>query len=306
MDTTSGTTIPTNGIAYITGQPAAPRLTAQFKDLPEWLRVKWSGTLTTERSERNALDDRTLPQVELRGSSAYYITAELHNEIVGGRCTLNVQVGDSTAMTYPFSIRGKNPLDATARAYITANVDPEFRPYAWMIAKHESKAGNRVYNQFNPSNPLKELPNKTGGADRWGWGIAQIDRGVNGDSAAEVYDWHENVASMNATLRSKKTRDYDRFIGYYREAYANNPTTQWIEPSTVSTNVNGYEVSAEMWGVLTLYNGAEGVPPQTVGTHVGVQCPLEFCPTTTNWIFHANVRDYVSLVLGDRNKSEVE
>ena len=111
---------------------------------------------------------------------------------------------------------------------------------------------------------------------------------------------------MNATLRLKKTRDYDRFIGYYREAYANNPTTRWIEPSTVSTNVNGYEVSAEMWGVLTLYNGAQGVPPQTVGTHVGFQCPLEFCPTTTNWIFHANVRNYVSLVLGDRNKSEVE
>lgn len=34
------------------------------------------------------------------------------------------------------------PLDATARAYIDANVDEEFRPYAWMIAKHESKSGD--------------------------------------------------------------------------------------------------------------------------------------------------------------------
>ena len=107
-----------------------------------------------ERSDHrfDGIDDRALPQVELSGKAAYYITEELHNEIVGGRCTLNVQVGDSPAIAYPFSIRGKNPLDATARAYITAHVDPEFQPYAWMIAKHESKLGSRVYNQFNASN----------------------------------------------------------------------------------------------------------------------------------------------------------
>ena len=168
-------------VPYITGQPAAPQLTAQFKDLPEWLRVRWSMTLVSERSDHrfDGIDDRTLPQVELRGSATYYITMELHNEIVGGRCNLGIQVADGPSISYPFFIRGKNPLDATARAYITANVDPEFQPYAWMIAKHESKSGNRVYNQFNPSGSKLELPNKTDGTNSWGWGIAQIDKGRN-------------------------------------------------------------------------------------------------------------------------------
>ena len=85
--------------------------------------------------------------------------------------------------------------------------------------------------------------------------------------------------------------------GYYREAYVNNPITQWVEPDNVTTNIDGYEVSATMWGVLTLYNGAQGILPKTAGSHGGFQCPLEFCPLTTNWVFHANVRDYVSLVL---------
>ena len=111
---------------------------------------------------------------------------------------------------------------------------------------------------------------------------------------------------MNATLRLKKTRDYDRFIGYYREAYANNPSTQWVEPSTVSTNVNGYEVSAEMWGVLTLYNGVEDVPWQQLPGGPEFRSPLQFDPVKTNWIFHANVNDYVRKIAEDRNRTEVE
>ena len=202
---------------------------------------------------------------------------------------------------------GKNPLDATAKAYIDANVDAEFQPYAWMIAKHESKSGDRVYNQFNPlDDRYKGLAFKGNGNNNFGWGIAQIDKKQFGDTTAEVYDWHENVASMNTTLRDKKTRYYERFIGYYRDAYANDPSTQWFEPDNVTTNINGYIVSAAMWGILTFYNGTQGVPLQDAGTHHGFQSPLEFCPTTTNWVFHANVRDYVSLVLGDRNGSEVE
>ena len=189
---------------------------------------------------------------------------------------------------------------------ITANVDAEFQSYAWMIAKHESKSGSRVYNQFNPSNPLIELPNKTGGANRWGWGIAQIDKGENGDSTAEVYNWHTNVVAMNAILREKKTRDYERFIRYYREAYANDPSTQWVEPSNVTKNVDGYEVTAEMWGVLTLYNGVENVPGQRLPGRPEFRSPLQFDPVTTNWIFHANTNDYVRKVVEDRSKTEVE
>ena len=298
--------IPTNGIAYITGQPAAPQLTAHFKDLPKWLRVRWDMTLVSERGDQrfDGIDDRTLPQVELSGTGEYYITAELHHEIVGGRCNLNIQVADGPTIEYPFSIRGKNPLDATARAYITANVDAEFQSYAWMIVKHESwDTGGRIYNQFNPSeSQYKEKPN-------WGyphgWGIAQIDKGRNGDSTAEVYDWHVNIVAMNTILRSKRA-DAIRFLGYYSSAYANHPN--WSEPP--STNINGRLVSAEMWSTITLYNGALGIPGQTTPTHHNSEfsSPLQFVPATGQWIFHSNTinPNYVRDVFSVSGIEEVE
>ena len=294
--------IPTNGVAYITGQPAAPQLSAQFKDMPAWLRVWWSMELVSERDERGTLDDRSLPETELNGGDTYYITQELLNETVGGRCTLHVRVEDGEDVQYPFCIRGKNPLDATARAYITANVDAEFQPYAWMIAKHESKSGSRVYNQFNPSGNKAELPNW--GAPH-GWGIAQIDRGENGDTTAEVYDWHENVAAMNATLRDKRA-EYRSFISMYRAVYANDTSTQWLEPDAITTNINGVVVSAEMWGILNCYNGKSGIPALPLGNGTDMQSPLKFDPVTTNWIFYTNINDYVPRVTADHNQSEQE
>jgi len=95
----------------------------------------------------------------INGSGSFDIKAALTNEIIGGRLDLRMQVSNTVEKVVPFFIRGKNPLDAIARAYIDANVDEEFRSYAWMIAKHESKLGDRVYNQFNPSGSRKELPN---------------------------------------------------------------------------------------------------------------------------------------------------
>ena len=295
--------IPTNGVAYITAQPAAPDLSAQFKDLPEWLRVKWSMTLVSERSERGTLDNRALPQADLQGSGIYYVTAELQNEIVGGRSSLGIRVADGPSITYPFSIRGKNPLDATARAYITANVDAEFQSYAWMIAKHESKAGSRVYNQFNPSeNQYKERPNR---GYPYGWGMAQIDRGENGDTTAEVYDWHANVAAMNATLREKRDR-YNVIIWMYRAAYQNDASTHWFEPDNVTTNVNGTIIPARQWAIMTLYNGAMGTHPLPFPGQGDYSTPIHFDPVSTNWVLYTNINNYVPVVFGDANAMEVE
>ena len=298
--------IPTNGVAYITGQPAAPQLTAQFKGLPWWIGANWSGNLVSERAEyRSTLDDRTLTAEETSGDEEYDVLDALHDEIVGGRCTLNVQVEDSTVISYPFFIRGKNPLDATARAYITANVDAEFQPYAWMIAKHESKSGSRVYNQFNPSGSKIELPNKTDGTNTWGWGIAQIDKGRNGTSTAEVYDWHANVASMNATLISKRRR-YNEIIGWYRAAYQDDASTHWIEPDNVLTNVNGTVISGRQWAIMTLYNGAGGTHPVPFAEHADDKTPIHFDPVTTNWVLYTNSNNYVPVVYGDASTTEVE
>ena len=131
-------------VAYITGAPAAADLVARIKGLPDWLRATWETLLTAERSERGTRDNRMARPVELRGSADYLVSAELGNEIVGGRCALTMTAGDFPPKTVQFFVRGKNPRDAVARAYIDAHIDAEFRDFAWMIAKHESKSGGRV------------------------------------------------------------------------------------------------------------------------------------------------------------------
>ena len=298
--------IPTNGIAYITAQPAAPQLTAQFKDLPQWINVTWSGTLTTERADRLIFDNRTLTANVTHGCTTYDITGALNNEIVGGRCVLNISV-DESQIEYPFSIKGKNPLDAVARAYITAQVPENTAEYAWKISKHESKTANatRFYNQFNPSqDAYKELPFKGNGADNWGWGLAQIDRGSNNGNTSEIYDWHQNVDAMRVKLQ-EASNNTTRFIGYYSSAYSSLPN--WAEPP--ATNINGQVVSAQMWSILTLYNGSGGIPGQTTPTRsIPFYSPLEFVPATGEWKFHTNSfnANYVRDVLSDAALQEVE
>lgn len=302
--------IPTNGVAYITGQPAAPQLTAQFKGLPGWIDVSWSGSLTTERTERGTRDDRTLRPKTQGGDEAYSISDALGGEIVGGSVSLRIAVPGRPTIDYPFRIRGKNPLDATARSYITANVDADFQSYAWMIAKHESRAAHtgQVYNQFNPSGDKKELPN-WGTPD--GWGMCQIDRsrnksGILYTTTAEVYDWRESVAAMNETLASKSAA-YSRFAGRYRSVYGNHPS--WVEPEDFTKTIQGQVVSARVWAHLVLYNGVKGVPVQIVGGHE-FQSPIEFVPGTVagtgRWLFHDNVNNYGTTVITQRSLTSVE
>lgn len=300
--------IPTNGVAYITGHPAAPQLTARFKGLPWWIPVEWSGSLVTERSERGTRDNRTLRSETLYGDDPYSIKEALTNEIVGGSVMMQAVIADSATVSYPFKIRGKNPLDATARAYIDANVDAEFRDYAWMIAKHESRNATtrQVYNQFNPSGAMKELPNKTAGTNRWGWGMCQIDRKETpGCTTAEVYDWHESVSAMNTTL-GEKLRRYNEIIEMYRTAYQDDHSTRWSEPDGITTNVDGTTISARQWAIMTLYNGAGGTHPIPFAGHARENTPIHFDPVTTNWILYTNSQDYVPKVLGDSDVTKVE
>lgn len=293
-----------DGIAYVTGEPAAPQLKASFVGLPEFVDVGWQFNLTSERIERGTLDNRTVPVsgwTDVAGDDEWDIAAAL-NEIVGGRAVVSAQIDGNKTCSTAFFIRGKNPSDAAAREYINANVDAEFQAYAWMIAKHESKFGPWVYNQFNAHGSKKELPNY--GAPS-GWGIAQIDKGQNGDSTAEVYDWHENVASMNATLISKRRR-YNEIIGWYRAAYQDDASTHWTEPDNVSTNVNGTVILGRQWAIMTLYNGARGTHPLPFAGHTDEKTPIHFDPVTTNWVLYTNSNNYVPVVFGDANTSEVE
>ena len=288
-------------IAYLTGEPSAPQLTARLRGLPDWVPVKWSGTLRSERTERRDLDDRDYAATNTTGAAGLDIEAWMH-ELVGGKFTMTVQATNAPAVAVDFSIRGKNPRDGVAMDHLVSDVDEEFRSFAWRIAMHETKRWSRrgtyLFNQFNPisgrQGSLKELPNR-GAPD--GWGIGQIDRSGNQPGSRdvftrEVYNWKTNIASMNVVLRTKR-QDYNRLIGYFRDAYGNLPN--WCEPN-VTTNLGGMIVTAREWGIITCYNGRGGCPQKTVGRHTFL-CPVEFVPETGRWILHKNTNDYVTVMM---------
>ena len=92
----------------------------------------------------------------------------------------------------------------------------------------------------------------------------------------------------------------------YRAVYTNDTSTQWYEPDTITTNINGLTISAEMWGVLNCYNGKRGIPALPLGNGTDMQSPLKFDPVTTNWIFYTNINNYVPKVAADHNQTEQE
>ena len=281
------------GNAYVTGEPAMAQLKAKFRDMPATVSVEWRLEIRSERTERGTVDDRNFPAdgyVTLAGNAEWDITAVMGGEFVGGNCTLSYRLDGENSGNVTFRLRGKNPLDADARARIDTSVGASFTAYAWGMAKHESRFGPRAFNQFNAGvtngTPFYGTPN--------GWGMCQIDRPVGnpGVTTAEVWNWHTNVTAMNEKLVEKQTV-YNRFIGYFRASYGTN--TNWSEPPTAHT-IGATTLPAEAWGVMVLYNGSAGVPTSKPPTRPGgFQSPWIFNPVAGTWTFHDNVNNYASI-----------
>ena len=289
-----------NDIGYVSASGARPNITAKFADLPDWISVTWAAALTRERSERPASDDRSVFPLVLYGDAEFDLYDEI-NDTIGGSVTTSFNIDGRFPGLAHYKVRGRNPSDAIARSYIDATVPLATRGYAWKIAMHESRQGRRVYNQFNTGG-LAGLPNKGAGL---GWGIAQIDNhnGTNDLTPfGQVWDWRENIIAMGEKLAYALERT-TAFVGYYRAAYGASPN--WCEPPPI--NVLGVSVSAEMWSVATLYNGAGGIPLQSVSGHT-FRSPIEFNPTTGRWIFHNNSTnpDYVRRVIAAGNIIAIE
>ncbi|MBX7156891.1 MAG: hypothetical protein K1X66_00695 [Verrucomicrobiae bacterium] len=165
---------------------------------------------------------------------------------------------------FEFKIRGKNPKDDEAKSYIE-NHQEQFW-YAWAIAKHESRQGNQIYNQFNsggdgPGN--LELPNW---GDPNGWGVFQrddTDEGIYVDTK-QVYSWQENNTVAIKELTDKK-KGVDQYLNQIQQQYTN----QFVEPPLfdvsaqmgvtgfpVAANYNdGHTVTGRDGLTITLYNG---------------------------------------------------
>ena len=296
----------TNAFAYITGEPAAPQLTARLDGAPASLSIDWRMIMMTERPERGTLDNRAAPAggdwETLPGNEAWNITEALDNEIVGGKCTLYIRPQGQSQTSTEFRIRAKNPRDADAVAYLQSNaIDAEFRNLAWVIVRHESSQNkpNTIaayrYNQFNPSGAYACLPNKTVGETGTGWGMVQIDRGNNLLlTTAEAWNWKVNVQTMNTILRAK-LNTYIQHIGDYRNVFGPGgirPSAHWSEPPATYTLENVVRSSTD-WAVMTYYNGRGGLPTRKLpGQTIGIKCPFWFNEKNGGWTLKQNGKEY--------------
>jgi alpha-tubulin suppressor-like RCC1 family protein len=304
--------ISAGGVVYLTGAPEMPRLEARIGNgAIANMTVEWRLEVKSERTERGTKDDHRLPQtdetdvVELSIDQPwkiydYYIAPA---DFFGGKCSVYYRIKGASGylaeeQKFEFKIRGKNPKDADAKAHIQGT-QGVYR-LAWAMAQHESRQGNRVYNQFNsggdgPGN--LELPN-FGPPD--GWGIAQLDTplGVSA-STSEVYSWRNNAMTFYLELAEKQATQ-QRFFNAVAAAYPSNseaqaPPTSFTHPGT-STTMTALEA-----GTVTLYNGAGGCPTTTLGGTT-YQNPWTFDPNRPSgqkWRYDANSYNYLYKVIHD-------
>ena len=280
--------IRTNGVAYITGQPAPPDLRMSMPS-PNGMSFAWRMTVETERPEYRTCSalgrDPDYRKYPTNGQYTAYTTYPhclitgtlMGNEIIGGKCKIYYKIrDDETGQVkedeYPFKIHGLNPPDALARVYID-DVMPAFcKSYGWALIRHESKQKNRVYNQFNTGGDTIHWPNKTDDihyvdkktgtnaiSRQWGWGISQIDRKAIDDpsntvyvTTAEMYNWRTNVDSAVGKIVASQAT-YERFKGYFKATWGDS-----VEPpQNVPYKVGGLTMTTEQFAVCILYNGAD-------------------------------------------------
>jgi hypothetical protein len=317
-----------NGIALITGAPAMPQLTAQIMGFSGGgMTVDWRLAVTSERTERGTKDNIFLPVQAGEGGSggpgivdnvpintAWDISGDYlmsPQSFFGGKVTIyyRIKKADGTYIEpseqtlTTFKIRGLNPLDATAKNFIVTGLaggaNSDVFQFAWAIVQHESREGNKVYDQFNPSGSTAELPDY-GAPD--GWGIAQLDHplGVSANTE-EVYNWQLNLSKFYQEI-DQKIAAQQRFFAAVAAAYPTDTDAQ--NPPT--TPLYGQSMTALAAGAITLYNGAGAPPggtpcPTTVLGGVSYQNPWTFTSTPPTgqpkWVYHPNGYDYLHQVV---------
>jgi len=311
----------TNAVAYVTGHPQPPYLTARFEILPNHVNVDWGFAIQTERPEarKNKVDDRTYPTTRLEGWETYHIHLDvMTNEVITGKCTLKYKTtfeNKTYENAVSFPIRGKNPKDADVEAYIRQVAPPILRDLAVDIAKIESmqpvgkdpatgKPLWYIFNQYNAGTFTNRTTKKVTpvgtlniSSDTNGVGIAQITSGPK--PTAVAHNWKRNVQRQGEILADKHTV-HTNFMGYFKNTYSNHPS--WTAPPAAYTT-NGITMAHYEWGSMMLYNGAdeECIPLSTLkkvdGKLIKVRSPMVF--TNGTWILYDNREHYLRTMTTD-------
>ncbi len=194
-------------IAWITADPdpAMPRLRVRVvPDLGNGIVTEWS--MKTEYQDHGRNDEVLVPPAP-QGQAQTPVTLPINQQwdipaaiaalpaeeqVFGGKATLKLRAGSLFEQELQFQIRGGNPEDANARAFIQAL--PGAPWYAYGVARHESRQGADVYNQFNTRSAgpqLYAMPN-WGAPD--GWGVFQTDSASGHQiEIRHLWNWQENV-----------------------------------------------------------------------------------------------------------------
>jgi hypothetical protein len=335
----------TDGIALITGAPAMPQLTAQIGGggfSGSGMTVDWRAQVVSERTERTvngvAKDNFNFPFTSASASGGpgtvdnqpigtpWNMNADFPaapQEFFGGTITVyfTIKTSAGTALgpeqNITFKIRGLNPLDATAKSYIQNNEGSYF--FSWAIAQHESRQGQKIYNEFNSGGAQAELPNFSGTSvanPQDGWGLFQRDDtggGIYVDTD-QVYSWAVNTSVAMQELTAKQSLAQDYFTAIQRV----NPTTYepppdtntvWGEPGDPATSTT---LTALQAATITLYNGAPvtvriqdaGSNPPTYTTYFSC---WQFNPNAASghrWTFVPNQNDYVFQVIYEEYETQ--
>jgi hypothetical protein len=180
------TVVNADDYVYITDSPQMPQLKASLKPTGPSGNAKWRLYVEYTRPDRGSYtgDKEYYPGP---GASAWKtvsaggtwdIAAEFGTQFRGGKATIYCEY-QGVQCQQTFHIRGDNPTEAAARAYLDAN-GPWF---AYCIAKHESGTqSGRTYLQFNEDGTLgpdpadyQYCPNRGAGGAPYGWGMMQLD-----------------------------------------------------------------------------------------------------------------------------------
>ncbi len=286
------------------GSPEMPDIRFAVTGVKEWhlgdpRTVSWHVQSTSEHSLRGNSDNKRFPAsgvVTQTTSQVFDAGSLIGSQIFGGNVTVWLNIGTYSLRACDFLVRGKNPPDSVAKQRIQAESDSHW--YAWAVARHESRQGLYVYNQFNsPQTPT------LGGSPNWkspdGWGMMQVDS-IRGTpvTTQEVYDWQANVASGIAMLDQAKA-DAQAYFDAVERTYP----AQWEDPPSAYTPEDATtSLTALEAATIQLYNGASQV--RSLDDGVGGQAVYRSCwefdenaPAGQRWVFVANPNDYVKSVI---------
>ncbi len=283
-------TVNDNDILFISPEPWMPEIAAQLQGAGIG-QTRWKFQSTYDR--RTPIDDKVTYR-EASTTSKWHAHLDYQGQFFGGDVTIT---SDKANSIRKFKILGENPQDNIVVDYLRSRMGMHW--YALPIAKHESRIGSRIYNQFNEGTvSYTDEPNK---GDPDGWGVMQLDgNGLNRIiTSEEVWNWKINV-NNGVDVVSTKRNSFSVSIAQYSNYAKNKWPAEWEEPPTTMV-ISGTNTVLSLEEVCTiqLYNFAKVI--WTIPGHINkyLSC-VDFDPTEpsgSRWFFVKNPNDYVYKVI---------